>query len=145
MMTKILNVAEAVMYVSDIPRAKEFYTMVLGLPIALEFFDAIFLQTGPDSTLILFDLAELRQRESIIPAHGAEGQGHVALAIAAEEMDGWRERLIEHGVEIEFEMDWPTGTHSIYFRDPDQNSVELIDREHYRRIWARLGDEVNRA
>lgn len=137
-MTHILNVAEAVLYVQDLAVAREFYTKVLGLPITAEFADACFLQTGPNSTLILFDLAGLRGRESTIPAHGAEGDGHVALAIPAEEMDEWRKRLLAHGVEIEFEMDWPAGTHSIYFRDPDHNSLELIDGSHYHKLWERL-------
>ena len=32
-----------------------------------------------------------------------------------------------NGLAIEHEQRWPFGTHSIYFRDPDNNSVELID------------------
>lgn len=135
----ILNVAEAVLYVKELARAREFYTSVLGLPVSADFGDACFLQTGPNSTLILFELAKLEQRESVIPAHGARGRGHVALAIPPEAMDGWRERLRQHGVEIEHEQDWPQGTHSIYFRDPDENSLELIDGRHYPRVWERLG------
>lgn len=137
-MTHILNIAEAVLYVQDIGRARDFYTRVLGLPVTLAFADSCFLQTGPNSTLILFDLAALRERDSVIPAHGAEGEGHVAFAIPAEEMAAWRERLQAQGVEIEHEMDWPAGTHSIYFRDPDHNSIELIDRAHYPKLWERV-------
>lgn len=142
-MTQILNIAEAVLYVDDIERAKQFYTAVLGLPPTLQFDDAVFLQTGQNATLILFDLAALRQRVSDIPAHGAQGQGHVALAIPPEEMDAWRERLQAHGVDIEFEIDWPAGTHSIYFRDPDHNSIELIDGSHYPKMWAQITEKAN--
>lgn len=137
-MTTILNVAEAVLYVADLERARPFYTEVLGLPVTADFGDACFLQTGPDSTLILFELETLLKRESVIPGHGARGRGHVALAIPAEEMDDWRERLSAHGVAIEHEQDWPQGTHSIYFRDPDDNSIELIDGAHYPAIWERV-------
>ena len=137
-MTRIVGVAEAVLYVSDLERAARFYTEALGLPVTAAFDDARFLQTGRDSSLILFDINKLEKRESLIPGHGARGRGHVALAIAAEEMDAWRQRLLAHGVEIEHEQDWPQGTHSIYFRDPDQNSVELIDSRHYAQIWERL-------
>lgn len=140
-MTKILGVAEAVLYVSDLERAAQFYTEVLGLPVTAAFEDACFLQTGLDSTIILFDVARLEERESVIPDHGAKGRGHVALAIPATEMDAWRQRLIDHGVEIEHEQDWSLGTHSIYFRDPDENSLELMDGRHYRRVWAKLQED----
>ncbi len=133
--TQILRVAEAVLYVSDLPRAKQFYTEVLGLPLSQEFDDTLFLQTGQNSTLILFELDKLEKRVSVIPQHGAKGRGHVCFAISPEQMNGWRGRLIQHGVEIEHEQDWSLGTHSIYFRDPDGNSLELMDGRHYRRVW----------
>jgi catechol 2,3-dioxygenase-like lactoylglutathione lyase family enzyme len=136
--TNILGVAEAVLYVADLPRARDFYQEVLGLPVTADFEDASFLQTGSHSTLILFDLAKLAKRQSPIPSHGARGPGHVALAIPPEEMDAWRQRLQDRDVAIEHEQDWPQGTHSIYFRDPDGNSLELIDGRHYRRVWDRL-------
>ena len=138
-MTQVLALAEAALYVTDLDRARQFYTDVLGLPVTAAFDDACFLQTGPNSTLILFDLEALLKRQSVIPGHGAHGRGHVALAIPAEEMDAWRERLLAHNIAIEHEQDWPQGTHSIYFRDPDDNSIELIDTRHYPRVWERIG------
>ncbi len=143
--TEVLGVAEAILYVTDIPRAKKFYTEVLDLPVSNQFDDAIFLQTGQNSTLILFDINKLAVRKSIIPAHGARGQGHVCLAIPPEQMDGWRARLLAHDVEIEHEQDWSLGTHSIYFRDPDGNSLELMDGRHYRRVWRKLQDKAETA
>ncbi len=137
-MTHINGLAEAALYVQDLARAITFYTEVLGLTQTAVFDDAVFLQTGPDSTLILFDINSLQKRVSIIPGHGASGQGHIALSIPAAEMQAWRERLQAHGIEIEHEQDWPLGTHSIYFRDPDQNSLELIEATHYPTIWQRL-------
>jgi len=141
-MTGILGVAEAVLYVSDLERAAQFYTEALGLPVTAAFEDARFLQTGQNSSLILFDINKLEKRQSPIPGHGARGRGHVALAIPATEMDAWRRRLLAHGVEIEHEQDWPQGTHSIYFRDPSDNSVELIDGHHYTQVWERLEKEI---
>lgn len=136
--TEILRVAEAVLYVADLERAKTFYTEVLELPVSSEFEGAVFLQTGQNSTLILFDVDVLESRVSPIPGHGARGEGHVSLAIPPEQMNAWRNRLIAHNVEIEHEQDWSVGTHSIYFRDPDDNSIELMDGRHYRRIWRRM-------
>lgn len=137
-MTTILGLAEAVLYVTDLDEAADFYTDVLGLPLTASFNEARFLQTGKNSTIILFDVEGIQKRESVIPSHGAVGEGHVALAVPAGEMNDWRERLESHGIPIEHEQDWPQGTHSIYFRDPSGNSVELIDDSHYRRVWDRL-------
>ena len=134
----ILNVAEAVLYVDDLPAGSRFYQEVLGLPLTFSFNDAAFLQTGRDSTLILFDRAQLAARESVIPHHGSKGPGHVALAVPAGDLEDWRARLKAHGVEIEHEQTWPGGAQSIYFRDPAGNSVELIAATHYPRIWERL-------
>ena len=141
MKTKILGVAEAVLYVDDLDEATQFYRDVLDLPVTASFGDASFLQTGRSSTLIIFDRRKLEERTSVIPQHGAEGAGHVALAVPQEQMDAWRGRLRAHGVEIEHEQDWPQGTHSIYFRDPAGNSVELIDGDHYPDMWERLEQE----
>lgn len=137
-MTEILRVAEAVLYTDDLPAATRFYQEVLRLPLTLSFDDASFLQCGPDSTLILFDRGKLATRVSQIPGHGSRGAGHVALAVPAAEMDAWRQRLQEAGVAIEHEQTWPQGSHSIYFRDPAGNSVELIDDTHYETVWRRL-------
>jgi catechol 2,3-dioxygenase-like lactoylglutathione lyase family enzyme len=137
-MTEVCAVAEAALYVDDLESATRFYTEVLGLPVTASFADACFLQAGRDSTLILFDRAGLRVRESVIPSHGATGPTHVALAVPRQEMAAWRERLQAHGVTIEHEQTWPQGTHSIYFRDPAGNSLELIEDGHYRALWEQL-------
>ena len=134
-MTSINGVAEAALYTNDIHKATAFYTDVLGLPLTAAFGDSRFLQTGEHSTLILFQLDTLQTRESIIPAHGAVGAGHVALAIGRDQYDAWLARLTEHGVEIELEQTWSYGTRSIYFRDPDGNSLELIESHHYPTSW----------
>jgi deoxyribose-phosphate aldolase len=143
--TEILGVAEAVLYVSDIDRARDFYTRVLGLPVSYQFDDAIFLQTGQNSTIILFDTEKMKTRQSVIPEHGTQGHGHVCLAIPPQQMGAWRARLLAHQVDIEHEQDWPQGTHSLYFRDPDGNSLELMDGRHYRRVWRKLQEKSETA
>jgi catechol-2,3-dioxygenase len=137
-MTMIQGVAEAVLYVDDLPAATAFYRDVLGLPVTMTFGDASFLQAGAHSTLILFDRAQLRVRQSPIPHHGSEGPGHVALAIEHDCVEEWRQRLQRHGIALEHEQRWPQGTYSLYFRDPAGNSVELIDNRHYPQLWERL-------
>ena len=140
-MTGKLNLAEAALYVADLERARTFYREVLGLVETAVFEDAAFLQIGIDATLILFQIDALETRVSVIPAHGSRGRGHVALAIGPNEMTAWRERLQAHSIEVEHEQDWPLGTHSLYFRDPDDNSLELIDNTHYPQLWAKFNRE----
>ena len=49
------------------------------------------------------------------------------MGIAADDLDAWRALAARaHGVAIEHEETWPLGGHSLYFRDPAGNSVELI-------------------
>lgn len=136
--TIITGVAEAALYVDDIVVAEAFYRDVLGLPVTAAFGDSRFLQTGEHATLILFGRETLQTRKSIIPSHGAVGEGHVALAIPRDQYDLWRQRLLKHGVPIEHEQTWSQGARSIYFRDPDNNSLELIENHHYPSIWERL-------
>jgi len=63
------------------------------------------------------------------------GESHVALAVPVDEIEDWRERLVSHGVPIEHEQMWSYGSRSLYFRDPDNNSLELISDDHYPLSW----------
>ena len=76
-----------------------------------------------------------------IPNHGTQGAGHVAFSIAESTLTAWREHLSQAGVAIETEIDWPQGGHSIYFRDPAGNSVELATPS----IWPQLTEASKRA
>jgi hypothetical protein len=49
-----------------------------------------------------------------------------AFAIDTKEVDDWKSRLAAHSMALESEVTWPTGTRSLYFRDPDQNLTERL-------------------
>ena len=70
----------------------------------------------------------------VVPKHGTQGAGHVAFSVDVSTLSAWREHLRQAGVAIETEIDWPQGGHSIYFRDPAGNSVELATPS----IWPQL-------
>jgi catechol 2,3-dioxygenase-like lactoylglutathione lyase family enzyme len=117
------GVLETAVYADDLAAAERFYTEVLGLtlitrdPARHVFFrsgESVFLVFNPDAT----------SREGATP-HGARGSGHAAFRIREAELQVWRERLRECGVEIEQEIAWPQGGHSLYFRDPAGNCMEL--------------------
>ena len=50
---------------------------------------------------------------------------HVAFAVKPEDLAAWREQLRQAAIPIEREVEWEEGGHSIYFRDPAGNVVEL--------------------
>ena len=58
--------------------------------------------------------------------HGAHGAQHLAFAIARDRLADWETQLHRHGVEIESRVRWPRGGESLYFRDPDGHSIELL-------------------
>jgi len=60
-----------------------------------------------------------------IPAHDGDGRLHLAFAIPRGELDRWESHLAAQGIEIESRITWARGGTSLYFRDPDGNSVEV--------------------
>jgi len=120
-------VLETSLYVHDLQRAKEFYERVLGLTKIDEFpaGRGAAMQVGSDPSLLLLFSAEVTRRGGTFPAHGTSGEGHVAFRVHPGEIPAWRERLQYHGVAIEKELSFPGNPPSIYFRDPDGNSLEL--------------------
>src|ERR1700722_10397163 len=125
-MDEIRNLVETAVYVDDLDRAERFYHDVLGLDVIdREPGRPVFFRVGNADVLLLFNPDET-SKGLHLPAHGSHGPGHFALGIAADALDVWRRRLHDHEVAIEKEMAWPRGGHSLYFRDPAGNSVELI-------------------
>jgi catechol 2,3-dioxygenase-like lactoylglutathione lyase family enzyme len=125
-MRPIETLVETGIYADDLDQAERFYREVLGLSVRQkEDGRHVFFRVGDRSMLLVFR-AEATLRGDHLPAHGARGPGHFALGIAAEDLDAWRERLGKHGVAIEHEEVWERGGHSLYFRDPAGNSVELV-------------------
>lgn len=119
------GILETALYVSDIEHADEFYTNVLGLQrISIQPERHVFYYCG-DGVLLLFRAEATAVPTSSVPAHGAHGPGHIAFRVKEEEMEAWRQHLQRCGVAIETEIRWPEGGYSIYFRDPDGNSLEL--------------------
>jgi catechol 2,3-dioxygenase-like lactoylglutathione lyase family enzyme len=127
-------VLETVLYARDLDAAEEFYGRALGLtPYAKIEGRHVFYKLDHQMLLIFNPEATRKPMGGTlpVPAHGAEGQGHVCFAADAIAIAGWRDRLSRLGIAIVADFEWPNGGHSIYFRDPAGNSVEFAEP----RIW----------
>ncbi|WP_142524365.1 VOC family protein [Methylacidimicrobium cyclopophantes] len=133
------GILETTLYVSDLDAAEAFYQKVLGLErIGREKGRHVFFRCG-ESILLLFDPKRTIRRQSAddrlaAPSHGAIGPGHVAFRIQEGETEAWKRRLVDMSVPIEAEIQWPGGGWSLYFRDPEGNSLELASPQ----IWGLL-------
>ena len=129
---QVQGILEISLYVDDLEAAEEFYRRVLNLEVhSVQENRHVFLRCGP-TMLLIFNPYESSTGDDV-PTHGADGPSHVAFRITLESLEGWRRQLVQHGVAIEREIEWPGGGRSIYFRDPSGNSLELATPE----VWNR--------
>ena len=124
------RIVETAVYVSDLARSRTFYCDLLGAEVLLDTARLLALNVGGQSVLLLFQRGAttepLETPGGVVPPHGATGVQHFAFAIAAGMVDEWRAYLARAGVPVESEVRWPRGGTSLYVRDPDGHSVELI-------------------
>jgi len=125
------GILEAAVYARDLDAAEGFYGGLLGLTrIARVGNRHVFYRVGP-TILLVFNPNETKKLPNNpalpVPPHGARGPGHVCFAADGREIKVWREDLENAGVTIEADFRWPNGARSIYFRDPDGNSVEIAE------------------
>jgi catechol 2,3-dioxygenase-like lactoylglutathione lyase family enzyme len=122
-------ILETVLYVADLDRAERFYRDVVGLEPLHGDPRMRALDVNGQGVLLLFVHGQttepVRTPFGTIPPHDSTGPAHLAFAIDADDVPAWRERLSEHDVEIESEVNWPKGGQSLYFRDPDGHCLEL--------------------
>ncbi len=118
------RIFETVLYAEDLTAAERFYHEALGLEVIERNNLTVVFRCG-GGVLLIFDLRKSAAPDRDVPSHGTTGVGHIAFAAKPEDLDAWREQLRQAGVPIEREVDWDEGGHSIYFRDPAGNVVEL--------------------
>ncbi len=118
------RIFETVLYAEDLGAARRFYGEILGLEIVQR--SNLFLTFRvATSFLLIFDPNQSKEFGRSVPSHGMHGEGHIAFVVSDPELDAWRVRLVEHGIEIEQIQDWEDGGRSLYVRDPAGNSVEF--------------------
>jgi catechol 2,3-dioxygenase-like lactoylglutathione lyase family enzyme len=135
------GVLETALYVADLEAAERFYGDVLGLAKIFSVPGRHLAFRSQESVLLIFN-PQHTERERIIinggtiPLHGSHGSGHAAFRVAKGDFDAWREHFRAAGVAVESEVSWPNGAHSIYFRDPAGNSLELATPDMWTNMSA---------
>jgi len=114
----VTGINELVLEVLDLDRAVDFYSQVLGLPVADRWEGRAWLKVGDATRIGLWT-----------PQVGiAEGRGgvhvHYAMHIPEEAYARAVTRLREHGYEPH-EEDFEESGRAVYVTDPDGNVVEL--------------------
>ncbi len=122
---QLQKIKETCLYVSDLEQTKAFYHDLLGLPL-ISFKEGrhVFFRVGED--VLLCFLPEVTKTDIHLPRHFGYGELHFAFECKTGDYHLWKKKLQELKIKIEHEEDWGRGFLSIYFRDPDQNCVEIV-------------------
>ena len=130
---KATRILETCLYVNDLDAAEKFYRDVIGLDFyAKQEGRHVFFRCGT-TMFLLFDPEGTSDPSLPFGGHGARGAGHAAFEIGEDEVDAWRDHLKQHSVIITSETEWPSGGHSLYFRDPAGNILEVATRTTW--VW----------
>jgi catechol-2,3-dioxygenase len=119
------GVLETSLYVQSASRSAEFYRRIFGFE-PLEPGEPLNDETrlcpmraGDRSVLLLF-------KRGATPDTDARGAIHVAFGIARSDLAEWEHWLGEQGISIELRKTWKYGGEALYFRDPDDNLLEVV-------------------
>lgn len=123
-MALIRGLLHATFVVQDLPRARQFYEGVLGLPLNTTrpemSFPGVWYDVGPQQQIHLMQLPSPEQGLQR-PAHGGRDR-HIALAVG--DMAALLNRL--EGAGISYTMS-KSGRRALFCRDPDGNALEFIE------------------
>jgi catechol 2,3-dioxygenase-like lactoylglutathione lyase family enzyme len=126
---RIEGLLETSLYARDLERTAAFYHELFGFKALVDTPRLVAFEIAARSVLLVFqagatedDVVDPRGK---IPGHDGVGRLHLAISIATEDLDAWRKRLFDRGIELVGEYRWPRGGASLYVRDPDGALVEL--------------------
>jgi catechol 2,3-dioxygenase-like lactoylglutathione lyase family enzyme len=129
-MPTVQGILETALYARDPQAAAEFYKRLFGFGTLLDSDRLVALDVAGKNVLLLFKAGvtggPFRTPGGTIPSHTGIGGGHFAFAITPEDVEPWQAHLRSKDVPVESVVTWPGGAKSLYFRDPDDNLVELI-------------------
>jgi catechol 2,3-dioxygenase-like lactoylglutathione lyase family enzyme len=122
-MIQATGIDHLVLHVSDISRARKFYTDMLGMTVYRGNDRQVFLHAG------LQGVALFRQQGDS-PLTAGNDLNHLALNVASGTYEALRADLEKHGVAVSGR---PGDDRCIYFNDPDGHRLQLMVRDDGRR------------
>jgi catechol 2,3-dioxygenase-like lactoylglutathione lyase family enzyme len=127
---EITGILETALYVGDLDRSGDFYQRVFGFHTIVRQEDRLHaMRVSDNQILLLFKRGRCREPLNLpngrIPSHDGNGTLHFAFAIDKDQVQPWRDWLMELNITISSEVEFSEGRRSIYFRDPDDHLVEL--------------------
>ncbi len=129
MSPRVRRIVETALDCDDLERSAGFYTTLLDATPMLTADRLVAIDAGEGTVMLLFQRGAsaepVQLPGGVVPPHDAGGPGHLALAIDAADIPAWEARLSELRIPIESRVTWERGGVSLYFRDPDNRSVEL--------------------
>jgi len=124
---KIRRILETALYCDDLARTARFYATLLDVSPMLSGDRLVALDSGEGTVLLLFSAATRdRSTRTAVSCRGTTARpGPSCVCDRTRRCAGWERRLGELGIAIESRVTWERGGESIYFRDPENRSVEL--------------------
>jgi glyoxylase I family protein len=119
-MIQVNGINHVVLHVSDVARAKKFYTELLGMTVAHETSWQVFLHCGAQQ-VALFD------KRGNTPLTAGNDLNHLALDIAVGSYEAVKAELEKHGIAVSGR---PGDPHCVYFHDPDGHRLQLMVHTH---------------
>lgn len=128
MSLRVRRVLETALDCDNLALTAAFYTRLLEATPMLDTDRLVAIDAGEGSVLLLFQrgaAGDLATPGGVIPGHESGGPGHLAFAIDTDALLRWGAKLAALDIAIESRVRWDRGGTSVYFRDPDNRSVEL--------------------
>jgi catechol 2,3-dioxygenase-like lactoylglutathione lyase family enzyme len=107
-----------VLHVSDVARAKKFYTELLGMTVYRESDRQVFLHAGQQGVALF-------KKQGDTPLNTGNDLNHLALNVAAGTYEALKGELEKNGVTVSGR---PGEDRCIYFHDPDGHRLQLMVR-----------------
>ena len=118
-MIQATGIDHLVLHVSDVSRAKQFYTDVLGMVVYRESDRQVFLHAGQQGVALF-------RKQGDVPLTTGNDLNHLALNVASGTYEALKADLEKHGVAVSGR---PGEDRCIYFQDPDGHRLQLMVRD----------------